>query len=226
MRMAKKKILELGAEGTEIALKQALDDSVLKEIPIVGSIVKLYDIGASIRDRLFTEKVRQFLIAFNEVPEEKRSKLRKAVLSGKDECEKIVQKIILIIEFQSDLEKSELIANFFLAYLDEMISNSDLRRALDVTSTYFLDDLKQFLKEDGSMGFMQENYEDLENRGIANLAGSPLIGFDKTTSDELKRDGWKEGADAVHFEKTSFGSTFQRAYHYGARLRRQSKIKD
>ena len=63
MRMAKKRILELGAEGTEIALKQVLDDSVLKEIPIVGSIVKLYDIGTSIRDRLFTEKVRQFLIA-------------------------------------------------------------------------------------------------------------------------------------------------------------------
>ncbi len=70
---------------------------------------------------------------------------------------------------------------------------------------------------------MREKYEDLEREGLSSLVGSPLIGFDKTTSDELRRDGWREGADAVHFESTSFGNTFQKAYHYGARLREQSE---
>src|SRR5690554_196880 len=115
--MAKRKMLELTAEGAEIALKQAVDNSVLSEVPIVGSIVKLYAIGSSVRDRLYTEKVRQFLVAMNEVPEEKRLQFREAVISGQEKSERLVQKILLVIESQSDVEKSELIANFFMAYL-------------------------------------------------------------------------------------------------------------
>ena len=221
--MAKGKVLELTAEGAEIALKQAVDNSVLSEVPIVGSIVKLFGIGASIRDRLYTEKVRQFLVAMNEVPEEKRLKFRKAVVAGHEESERLVQKILLVIESQSDVEKSELIANFFLAYLDGVMDNAEFRRALDVIAAYFLDDLMQFLKGDGFHGFMHEKYEDLERRGLASLVGSPLIGFDKTTSDELRRDGWREGADVVHFESTFFGSAFQKAFHYGARIREPSE---
>jgi hypothetical protein len=220
--MTKNKILELSAEGAEIALKQVIDNSVLNNIPVVGSIVKLYNIGASIRDRLFTEKVRQFLIALNEVSEEKRLKFRKAIASDKEESERTVQKIILVLESQSDIEKSEIIANFFVAYLDKIISDADLRRALDVTSNYFLDDIIQFLNI-GCYSFSCKTYEDLEKDNLANLAGSPLISFDKTTPDELRRDGWKEGADAVRFASTSFGATFQRAYEYGAKLRMQSK---
>ena len=221
--MAKRKMLELTAEGAEIALKQAVDNSVLSEVPIVGSIVKLYAIGSSVRDRLYTEKVRQFLVAMNEVPEEKRLQFRETVISGQEKSERLVQKILLVIESQSDVEKSELIANFFVAYLDGVMDDADFRRALDVTAAYFLDDLMQFLKGDGFHGFMREKYEDLEREGLSSLVGSPLIGFDKTTSDELRRDGWREGADAVHFESTSFGNTFQKAYHYGARLREQSE---
>ena len=224
--MAKGKILELTAEGAEIALRQVVDNSVLSEVPIVGTMVKLYGIGSSIRDRLYTQKVRQFLVSLNDVPEEKRSQFREVIVSDKEESERLVQKILLVIESQSDIEKSELIANFFLAYLDGVIDGADFRRALDVTAAYFLDDLLQFLKGDGFHGFMHEKYEDLESRGLSSLVGSPLIGFDKTTSDELRRDGWGEGADAVLFESTFFGSTFQTAYHYGARLRKQSETRD
>ncbi|MGB3665694.1 MAG: hypothetical protein WA963_01920 [Bermanella sp.] len=221
--MTKGKILELTAEGAEIALKQAVDSSVLSEVPIVGSIVKLYSIGSSIRDNLYTQKVRQFLVAINEIPEEKQLEFREAVISSSEESEKLVQKILLVIESQSDIEKSDLIANLFLAYLDGVIDGAGFRRSLDVTAAYFLDDLFQFLKGDGFHGFMCEKYEDLERRGLASLVGSPLIAFDNTTSDELRRDGWQEGADAVLFKSTSFGSNFQKAYHYGARLRKKSE---
>jgi hypothetical protein len=222
--MAKGKILELIAENAEHPLKQAIDMSVLNDVPIVGSIVKLLEIGSSIRDKLYTEKVRKFLEAINEVTDEKRSKFRESVISGDENIERLVQKILLVIESQSDVEKSELIANFFLAYLDGTIDHADFRRALDVTSSYFLDDLMQFLVGSSTNGIMHKKFEDLELMGLSTLVGSPLIGFDKRTIDQKRRHGGgTEDPDAVLFNQTSFGSTFQVAYYYGARLREKTE---
>lgn len=218
----KGKLLELAADSAEIAFKQRIDDSVIKDIPIIGSIVKIYGIGSSIRDRLYTDKIRQFLIALDEIPEDKRLQFRDAVVSGHEECERLVQKILLVLESQSDVEKSELIANFFLAYLDGVLAEAEFRRALDITANYFLDDLKEFLKGDAFRGFMRESYGDLESNGLANLVGSPLIGFDMSTSGDLERLGWPNNSNTVLFESTSFGGVFKRAYHHGEKLRRKS----
>ena len=217
--MAKYQIIELGAEGAEIALKQAVDDSVLKDIPFVGTVVKLIGVGVSIRDNLYLEKIRRFLTSINEVSDSEKHKMRESVALKQADIERLAQKILLILESQSDIEKSEIIANFFIAYLDEVISEVDFRRSLDVVANYFLDDIFLFLREDGYTGFMRQTYESLERRGISNLVGSPLIGFDSVTSNELRNDGWVDDADATLFASTDFGGTFQKAFHHGVRQR-------
>ena len=214
--MLKGKIIELTAESAEIALKQAVDDGVLKDIPFVGSLVKLCSIGKSVRDSLYTEKLRAFICALNEVPSEKKDEFISEVKDRKHEIEKLVQKIILVIETQTDIEKSEIIANFFVSYLDGYMDESAFRRSLDVTASYFLDDIVKFV---ANAGFMRTSVEELEFGGLAGLIGSPLIGFDKSTPEELINDGWKEHSFSSLFETTRFGSTFAGAFHYGARLR-------
>ena len=217
--MVEGKILELTAESAEIAFKQILDDSILKDIPVIGTIFKIYGIGKSIRDRLYTEKIRHFLLSVNEANEEKRAHFRSIVSSTQDECNRLIQKVLLVIESQSDLEKSELIANFFLAYLDGVITSSDFRRALDVTAIYFLDDLKYFLSECTHRKFIRETYEKLQSYGVENLIGSALISFDTSSNEYLERIGWAEGPKPMLFGISSFGGTFITAYQHGANLR-------
>lgn len=217
--MVKGKILELTAESAEIAFKQVLDDSILKDIPVIGTIFKVYGIGESIRDRLYTEKVRHFLVSVNEANEKKRAHFRSIVLSDQEECNRLIQKVLLIIESQSDIEKSELIANFFLAYLDGVITNPDFRRALDVTSNYFLDDLKKFFSECADRGFIKETYETLESNGLSNLVMSPLIIIDTTSAENLERLGWPEGPKPLLFNMSTFGSTYTRSYQHGKKIR-------
>jgi hypothetical protein len=219
--MSKRKALELLLDGAEVAFKQTVENSLLKDVPIVGSLVKIYEIGASIRDHLYTAKVSKFLLCLDEVPEEDRARLRKSIRYGDGETERLAEKILLVIESQSDIEKSEIIANQFLAYLDSQINSQEFRRALDVTANCFLDDIKQFLEGDGFHGFLRAKFEDLERWGIAGLINSPLIGLDKTSSAELRRDGWGDDSDSVLFESTHFGSCYQKAYHYGRKLRLQ-----
>jgi len=217
--MTKKKAFELAAETTEIAIKQIVDESVLNDVPVVGTILKLKGIGTSIHDNLYAEKIRQFLLCLSEIPEEKRLKFRDEIAMGKEKNQKLVQKLLLIIENQSDLEKTELVANFFIAYLDGEMSGSGFRRALDVTANYFLDDITNFLVSISVQGFSCNTYQDLERMGISSLIGSPLIGFERTSPAELRKDGWGDTAEVALFETSDFGFSFERAFRWGERLR-------
>lgn len=213
--MSKEKGLELLLGGGEVALKQMVDNSLLKDIPIVGSIVKAYEVGASIRDHLYVAKLREFLQCLDEVPAQKKEEMKRSIVSGERPISTVSEKILLVIESQTDMEKSEMVANFFLAYLDGILSESELRKAIDVTASAFLDDLKEFLKGNGMRGFMRATYEDLERSNISGLVNTPLIGVDSVTMRELREDGWLEAPGSVLFQSTYFGSKFQSAYAHG-----------
>jgi hypothetical protein len=185
--------------------------------------VKIHEIGSSIRDHFYTAKVSKFLLSLNDIPAHEKDRIRDSIFSGRNEVQKLTEKILLVLETQSDIEKSEIIANLFLAYIDNKMTSSEFRRALDVTANSFLDELKEFLKGDGFHGFMLRTYEDLERAEIAGLVNSPLIGIDKTRPEELRRDGRADQVGILLYESTKFGSTYQSAYHYGQRLRRNKQ---
>ncbi|HBZ39780.1 MAG TPA: hypothetical protein DEO59_15375, partial [Balneola sp.] len=152
--MVKRNIIEVGTEAIELSLKQAIDESVLKEIPVVGWLAKLYDSVSSVRERLEVEKLTKFLKAVNDVSEKDKYRFREKVLSNKESGQKLTKKIILVLENQSDIEKSEIVANFFIAYLDSRINESFFRRALDIISSSFLDDIQSFLEERANRSVM------------------------------------------------------------------------
>ena len=127
--MSKEKALELVLDATEVAFKQTVESSLIKDIPIVGSIVKLYEIGASVRDHFYTAKMERFLSCLNDVSPHDKDRLLITISSKKSDGEvgKLTEKILLIIESQSDMEKSEIIANLFLAYIDGKMESSTFR---------------------------------------------------------------------------------------------------
>ncbi|WP_027330330.1 hypothetical protein [Marinimicrobium agarilyticum] len=217
--MAKRESVELVLEGAEIALKQCVEDSVLKDVPFVGTLVKLYGIGGSIRDRLYAAKINRFLFCLSDVSMEQKDRMKESISAREMESDKLSQKILLALETQTDVEKSEVIANLFIAYLDRKISFSNFRRAIDVTANCFLDDLNEFLKRDGFQGFMQKTFEELEREKISGLTNTPLIGIDRTSPDELRRERQESMVGVVLYETTDFSSIYLKAYHYGKECR-------
>jgi len=217
--MAKKESVELALEGAEVALKQCVEDSVLKDIPFVGTVVKLYGIGGSIRDSLYAAKINKFLFCLSDVSIKKKNKMKRSVSGRESELDKLSQKILLSLETQTDIEKSEIIANLFIAYMDEKISFANFRRAIDVTTSCFLDDLNEFLKRDGFQGFMQKTFEDLEMEKISGLTNTALIGIDRTPPDQLRQDRQESMVGLVLYETTDFSSIYLKAYHYGRECR-------
>ncbi|MDF4560139.1 hypothetical protein P3494_26935, partial [Vibrio parahaemolyticus] len=50
-----------GTELAEIAIDSVLDDGVLKDIPVVGTAVSLYQTGVAVRERQYVKKLVTFL---------------------------------------------------------------------------------------------------------------------------------------------------------------------
>src|SRR5262245_2743357 len=70
--VADQNAIDVAADVAEIALDSFLSESVLREIPILGTLVGLSRAGIGIRDRLFARKIAQFLKEIGEVPSETR----------------------------------------------------------------------------------------------------------------------------------------------------------
>jgi hypothetical protein len=56
-------VVDLGADLFEVAVDTLTDSGVLKDIPVLGSAVKIAVIGKTIHDRIFLTKIHRFLAA-------------------------------------------------------------------------------------------------------------------------------------------------------------------
>lgn len=66
--------LNLVSDITEASMDSILSDGLLKEIPIIGSVVNLIKVGLTIKDRLFFKKLIIFLREIEKVDHKKRQK--------------------------------------------------------------------------------------------------------------------------------------------------------
>jgi hypothetical protein len=118
---AKEAFLELA----EVGLDAILDDGVLKDIPIIGTLTKAGSAVITIRDRLFIRKVARFLTSINEIPDTQRRKFVTEHFSDTASRQRIGEKLLLIIDKQDDLNKTELIGYIFKKFIEGVISRDD-----------------------------------------------------------------------------------------------------
>jgi hypothetical protein len=64
---------EIAIELTDTAIDTLTDSELVKEIPVVGTLVRLAKATHSISDRIFAKKVETFISGTKPVPEGKRA---------------------------------------------------------------------------------------------------------------------------------------------------------
>lgn len=62
------------ADFMEVGLDTILDDGLLKDIPVINSIISLYKTGMNIRERFLIKKLIVFLTSLSDTTPEDRSK--------------------------------------------------------------------------------------------------------------------------------------------------------
>ena len=123
-----------------------LEDGLLKDIPIIGTIVGLTKVAISLNERLLIKKLLYFISELNNIDQEKRNKLISEIDNSEKERVKVGEKLLFIIDKSEDHITAKYIAIIFKAFLNEQISYSEFLRCSTIIQKIFIQDLDEFIE--------------------------------------------------------------------------------
>lgn len=166
----------------EVALDQNLAEGVLKDLPIVGTLVKLARVKQSVSEELFLRKLARFLADLNAVPIEEREKLLEQYPDTSAEQQVLGENLLLALERLDDIKKPAILARFFAAYIRSKIDYltfTRLARALEKFNIELLPNLQWFYtREEPLVEPSEEIIHELSLAGLVTvgLEGSGTFG--------------------------------------------------
>lgn len=190
----------------EFVLDTLLSNNVLKEIPVLSSVVNLFKGTIAIRDRLFAEKLKRFLDDFDSLDEKEKQKIFDKMKSDPDESNRVGKTTLIILERISEIKKAHIIAMLFISYGLGHLPETGFRRLSSAVDLAFIDDLEKLISLHKTPENSQENF-------LASLVTSGLT--------EIKA-GNKFGSNTpLYYQITRLGNQLCTAYHQG--LKHSSK---
>lgn len=152
--IASRELGDIIFDAAEVAFDSILTNGVLKELPIVGMVVKLANAGQSIAEELFLRKLLRFLCELKSVSAEERAKLLVKHPDGTQEQHDLGENLLLALERLDNVQKPALLARFFAAYIQEQIDYSTFSRlaqALERTNLRLVPQLRWLYTSEGEI---------------------------------------------------------------------------
>jgi hypothetical protein len=208
--------IEFVAKLSEFCIDQSLVAGIAKDIPVIDLAFKVLSIKDTIQDRIYSAKISRFLTSLNDIPNKEKNKFRESIIDDKENINKLFEKVVMILDSITDLDKAEIIALLLLAKLDGQLNDVSFRRCVDITNTVFIDDLMTFINHGH---IYQERTDNLLGFKLEGLIFSPLLILDVDTNDELMRDGLGSDIGVSMYSSSSIGSEFKKAIDYALRLK-------
>ncbi|MCW8831614.1 MAG: hypothetical protein OQK32_08870 [Gammaproteobacteria bacterium] len=134
----KNKVIDLVTENAEAAFDLLLEDGVLKDIPILGDVVKILRIKGDISNILYAKKLEAFLCSLSE------SNYEEITLDDKDkeELEKIGLDLVFIIDKINNIDKSKWAAQAVIGLANKKYNLDTFERLI-----YAIDNFSPTLKD-------------------------------------------------------------------------------
>jgi len=183
----------------EVFTDSLMEDSVAKDIPIIGTVIGLGKAAIGIKESLFLKKVIYFISELSDISAVKRQEMINNINKSGKFRTKVGEKLLFIIDRCDDHEKSQIIARLFSAFLLELFSYEEFLRASHIVDQLMNDDLKWFVesgweKEESWKHNDHFDYEDgyLKIDEVGNIATSGLV---EIISPEIRvEDQWDRKA--------------------------------
>lgn len=176
---------DVTVELAEISLDNLFTEGVLKEVPILSSILALGRATLNIRDQLFLKKIIYFISEINTISPEERQKMIDSIDKSEKYKIKVGEKLLYIIDKSDDYKSAEIVAKLFAGFLKGKMSYDDFLRCSMMINNIFYSDLKFFIDSDKKSSYSVEEIGDLLGSGLYDIEMEPL---DITVTD---RDDWK-----------------------------------
>lgn len=171
-------ISSLVGEYAELGLDALVEDSLFKDVPVISTITAVYRIGKSFRERHHLAKLISFLNAFNKgiVDEEKRNSYREKFASNEKFRNQELEYIMVLIDRYISLDKPQMLAKLYLAYLDEKIIWEEFTMYAEVIDRFLLLDCRTLVSEATTFHTLRDSSADI----ILRLVALGLMAEDKS----------------------------------------------
>lgn len=112
--------LDLSIDYGEIALDEFLGEGILKEVPVVKTLISLIKTGIAIRERFFIKKFLVFLTELHSksLPKQTLEDFKTKFESNQNYREKITEQVLIHIESLNSIKKARILACLFNSHID------------------------------------------------------------------------------------------------------------
>jgi len=183
----------------EVALDSLLIDGIVRDIPIVNTIVQLGKTAVTVRDYFLVRKVLLFLKGLNETTPEQREAFIKKVETDSKYQQRIGETLMMLLDRYDYLDKVSLMSKVLCGCIEGKISYDEFLRISTAIDRAFIEDLNELLHYFAS----EEINRELNNRRIRttkNVYTSNLSDFYVLTEDQAK-DAGLEYPQIYHFNQ-------------------------
>jgi hypothetical protein len=163
----------LAVEMTELAIDNILTDGVLRDIPVINTLVSLTKFGASIQDKLFAKKILSFLVGLKDVPSEERNRVINEIDGSQKYRVKVGEKLLYIIDACNDFEGAERVSFVFRAFIKGEINYDEFLECSSILERITTYDFKWFLKN-GNRYLSVEDATHLVASGLFDMSIDPV----------------------------------------------------
>lgn len=139
-------LVEAFLQNAEAAVDLLTENEAVKAIPVVGTAVKLCHALDDVRSRALAAKLQAFITEPHLHSAAARKKIQRKLDADAEAFSSVGETLFLALDRLIDMDKPSVLAKVFIAYLDEVISASDLRRLVQAVDTAFGEDLAAFLQ--------------------------------------------------------------------------------
>jgi hypothetical protein len=172
----KKELEDIAIDLSEVVLDSLTDNEIVKDIPVIGTFVRLARVTMSVPDRIFASKVQRFISTLDSIPDEKREQFHGKLEAKPELRRKAGEVVVLALDRADDLQKAAIIGKLFSNFVIGEIAFDILRRLLVVVDRGFIADLLDF-PEWALKGQVSESFDPqaLDGTGLVN-AIYPVFG--------------------------------------------------
>jgi len=142
--------LEAFLTNAEAVVDALTDNEAVRAVPVVGTAFKLCKGFDDVRSRALAAKLSKFLTEPAMRTGVTAEKLQQKILADTVEANRVGETLFLVIDKLTDLEKPLVLARAYVAYLDDVLPASDLKRIARAIDMAFAEDLFAFLNAEES----------------------------------------------------------------------------
>lgn len=179
-------------DNAEAVLDHLLQDSLLREIPAIGTAIGVIKLGADIRNRLFLQKLLRFFDQLGDISEAEKRQFVDKLQADEGFRRRVGENLILLLDHFDDVEqKPVLLARIFESYVGGTIDQATFQKlstAVDRIKIYSLPGLLDFYDPSDHKLPEDDTLQDLVLCGLANIVAGVGLVFGDGSSKNVKRN--------------------------------------